>query len=258
VMANVPGLGSPARPAWRPMALQPRTPKGITVLGTTLTRRQTVIAGAIVLALILLIVFVIVPRAFGGDPKAAEPPAGAVPQTSAQPTPKSEQPSSTKPSSAAPTATKSTGVTLPAGWYVYKDQTGFSVPVPKGWSVRRQGTEVYFQESGGQYRLLIVDQTNSPKPDPRADWQNQESQRRGSYRNYHRIGINIVSYWDKAADWEFTRTSDNGNPLHVVKRGFITAPDLAYGITWSTSAGDWNANKANLNLIYQGFVPARS
>ncbi len=43
-----------------------------------------------------------------------------------------------------------------------------------------------------------------------------------------------------------------------MKRGFITAKDQAYGITWSTSADDWNANKANLQLIYKGFVPAKS
>jgi hypothetical protein len=67
-----------------------------------------------------------------------------------------------------------------------------------------------------------------------------------------------VSYWDKAADWEYTRTSDNGNPLHVVKRGFITAKDQAYGITWSTSAGDWQANRSNLDLIYKGFIPAKT
>ena len=67
-----------------------------------------------------------------------------------------------------------------------------------------------------------------------------------------------MSYWDKAADWEFTRTSDNGNPLHVVKRGFITAKDQAYGISWSMSASAWNANKDALALIYKGFKPARS
>jgi hypothetical protein len=149
-------------------------------------------------------------------------------------------------------------VALPAGWYLYHDKTGFSVPAPKGWSIRRQGTEVYFEERRGQYRLMIVDQTDKPQPDPVKDWQTKEADRISRYRNYHRISIHAVSYWDKAADWEYTRTSDNGNPLHVVKRGFITAKDQAYGITWSTSAGDWNANKSNLALIYKGFIPAKS
>ena len=243
------------------MALKPRTPeKGLTVLGMTLTRRQTILAGAIVLVLILILLLVVVPKAFGGgDDKQTGNRGGTGPSASAQATPSQTTKASARPTTAAPKPSpRGIGVKLPAGWYLYKDQTGFSVPVPKGWSILRQGSEVYFQENGGQYRLLIVDQTSSPKPDPKADWQNQESQRLGGYRDYHRIAIDAVSYWDRAADWEFTRTSDNGNPLHVVKRGFITAPDLAYGITWSTSAGDWNANKANLQLIYKGFVPGKS
>lgn len=141
---------------------------------------------------------------------------------------------------------------------MHSDSTGFAVPVPDGWSVRRQGTEVYFEERAQSRRLLIVDQTRRPKPDPVADWKNQERARKGDYRDYRRIKIDFVSYWDRAADWEFTRTSDRGNALHVVKRGFITAPDQAYGITWSTSAADWNASLDDLDVIYRGFKPARS
>jgi hypothetical protein len=67
-----------------------------------------------------------------------------------------------------------------------------------------------------------------------------------------------VDYWDKAADWEFTRTSSSGNPLRVVKRGFITAKDQAYGISWSTSADDWDRFKPDLQTILDGFQPAKS
>jgi hypothetical protein len=238
--------------------------KGLTVLGTTLTRRQTIVAGVILLALVLLLVLV-VPRAFGDDKDNAGKP-GAAPAVSPKVNPTtapaggqpatSSEPASTAPSSGLPSS--GAAIALPAGWYLYKDKTGFSVPVPKGWSVSHQGSEVYFRERGGQYRLLIVDQTNTPAPNPVQDWASKESDRSGSYRNYHKIGIRKVSFWDNAADWEYTYDSDRGNPLHVVKRGFITAKDQAYGITWSTSAGDWAANQANLNMIYQGFIPAQS
>ena len=250
-----------SRPAWQPMPVVPPTSdKGLTVLGTTLTRRQTAIGGAILLALLLLLAL-LVPKAVGSEKPSDRPSGGAsaasapaahptTTRSTAQATP-SQRPTTTPPST-------NPAVGLPAGWYLYKDKTGFSVPVPQGWSVRRQGTEVYFQEPGGQYRLLIVDQTNRPKPDPVKDWETQEAARIDSYRNYHRISIHAVSYWDKAADWEFTRTSESGNAVHTVKRGFITAKDQAYGITWSTSAGDWNANEANLQLIYKGFKPAKS
>ena len=138
------------------------------------------------------------------------------------------------------------------------DLTGFQVPVPRSWQVYRKGTEVYFQENGGQYRLLIVDQTRRPQPDPVADWTAKERERRGTYRSYERIRIDEVGFWKKAADWEFRRNSDSGNRLHVLKRGFITADDQAYGITWSTSEDDWGDNRENLDLIFERFVPARS
>jgi hypothetical protein len=67
-----------------------------------------------------------------------------------------------------------------------------------------------------------------------------------------------VVYWDKAADWDYSRTSDRGNSLRVRKRGLITAPDQAYGITWQTPSAKWDANLSLLNLIYKGFKPARS
>jgi hypothetical protein len=141
---------------------------------------------------------------------------------------------------------------------MHRDETGFQVPVPRSWSVSRLGTEVYFRENGGRFRLLIVDQTRKPAPDPVADWAEKERQRRGStYRGYQRIRLEDVRYWDRAADWEYRRTSDSGNPVRTLKRGFITAPDQAYGITWSTSEGDWDQNQDELRLIFDGFRPAR-
>jgi hypothetical protein len=265
---TVVGFSGPGRPAWQPMQVKPRPkPDGITILGTTLTRRQAAIGGAVLLVLVLLLAFLI-PQAFGGDDKAtggkgkaAAPVASAkAPATkgsaAAQP-PTAPTKAATTPSAPAPAS--GVAITLPAGWYLYKDKaTGFSVPVPKNFAVSHQGSEVYFRERGGQYRLLIVDQTSTPAADPVKDWASKESDRIGSYRNYHRVGIRKVTYWDSAADWEYTYDSNSGNPLHVVKRGFITAKDQAYGITWSTSAEDWTANKANLDLIYKGFIPAKS
>ena len=269
-----PDFNGSNRPAWQPMSIpaRPRETGGITVLGTTLTQRQTIIAGAVLLAVILLLVFLL-PKAFGSEDsdqngngqKAAAPPASAAATQQATSAPAAPAASATQaptsaPPSSAPATTPPAGgsVVLPAGWYLYNDGTGFSVPVPKGWRISHRGSEVYFEDNTGGGRLLIVDQTRQPKADPVKDWQTQEAARKGSYRNYRKIGIRAVSYWDKAADWEFTRTSDNGNPLHVVKRGFITAKDQAYGISWSTSASAWNANKDELALIYKGFKPARS
>ncbi len=125
--------------------------------------------------------------------------------------------------------------------------------VPDGWRVSRAGSIVYFHEPNGQ-RLLGIDQTNTPKPDPVADWTTQEQFRvaRGDFPGYQRIRIDPVDYHLKAADWEFTYDSD-GVRTHVVNRGAIFAPDLAYGFYWSTPDQDWAANLANFGLITSTF-----
>jgi hypothetical protein len=221
-----------------------------------------VIAAAIILAVLLLLVL-FVPRAFGDDPgdKTAGSTSTAPPVASAEPTkPASSAPAvappaaSEKPSSAPAKAPAVSDV--PKGWYRYTDGTGFSVPLPNGWKASKRGSEVYFQGKG---RLLIIDQTKSPKPDPVADWKNQEADRRGSvYRNYKKIRIDSVDYFQKAADWEFLYTTRAGNAQHAQKRGFIVGPKQAYGISWYTSPGDWDRAKADLEIIYKGFKPAKS
>ena len=224
-------------------------------------------------ALVLLVVFLVVlaaavplilqgsrqPRGEGSvaPPLAASQP---TPRTSPAVTPSSSTPSSataspsTPPSSATPS--RSAEFKLPNGWHMHHDDSGFSVPVPDGWSVSRRGSERWFRENGGSYRLLIIDQTSDPKSDPVADWRAQERVRRSGYRDYRLIGIRPASYWLAAADWEFLNTSDRGNRLHVLKRGFVTSDNQAYRIHWSTSADDWNANLDTLNIIFSGFRPA--
>ncbi|MET8146956.1 hypothetical protein ABZU58_01215, partial [Actinoplanes sp. NPDC005259] len=268
------GFGRPSRPAWQPMSLRAPSagPRGITVFGTTLTRRQTAIAIGI-LAAVLLTLVILVPRAFGGDEGdgtkdpgrkgGAAPAASATKPTTAAtsaatsaapaaPAATTGQPSSAPPSS--PAAAAPGDVTIPKGWYRYSDSTGFSVPVPNGVEIDRRGSEVYFKKNN---RLLIIDQTDQPQPDPVADWKGQEQDRRGrSYKNYERIRIEPVDYFVKAADWEFTYTTSSGNPQRAVKRGVITkAGKRAYGISWYTSPGDWQAGLKDLQLIYQGFKP---
>ncbi len=261
--SHVPGFGAPNRPAWTPMAVPPSAgKKGLTIFGTTLTRNQTLVGGVLVLALIALLA-VLIPKAFGsgddhqGAPAAIPTKATAAPTkataTKAAPTKAAAPappPSSTDPSPSA--STPATGA-MPAGWHLYQDPTGFQVPVPDGVSITRQGSEVYFRKDN---RLLIVDQTDQPKPDPVADWTQQEQDRAGSaYQNYHRIKIVAVNYFLKAADWEFTYTTSSGNDQHADKRGVITGAHQAYGLSWYTSPDDWAASQADLQVIYQGFKP---
>jgi hypothetical protein len=145
------------------------------------------------------------------------------------------------------------GPALPAGWRFYQDRTGFGVAVPEGWAVSRRGTIVYFGEPDGA-RVLGIDQTDRPQPDPVADWKRQEANRvaAGDWADYHRLRIEPVKYFLKAADWEFTYTATSGR-THVINRGFITSPRQAYAIYWSTPQSQWSANLDNFRLIARSF-----
>lgn len=230
--------------------------------GPFLTGHRGWLIGGLV-ALLLLALVVIVPLATrssdnkptaqpGGDPT-SQPTAAA---TTAQPT---AAPTTTAPAAVAPSspAAPARGSALPPGWELHKDPTGFSVPVPIGWQVQRNKTLVEFSEPSGA-RMLMIDQTNSPKDDPVADWKGQEKARLDDnrYRDYTQIKIVAVDYFVKAADWEWTYTSGNGNRLHVLNRGFVTGPRQAYAIYWSTPASAWNDNLDELKIITEGFQPA--
>ncbi|MEU7867695.1 serine/threonine-protein kinase [Dactylosporangium sp. NPDC049140] len=141
---------------------------------------------------------------------------------------------------------------LPAGWVDYHDPTGFSVYVPQGWTKSQDGTMVYFRGGG---RTLGVDQSDKPKMNPVADWTAQEQDRGGSYyKNYTRVRIDEVkNYFVVAADWEFTYGSSGRQ--HANNRGVVTSDHQAYGIWWSTSEGDWDSARSDLDIVFASFRP---
>jgi eukaryotic-like serine/threonine-protein kinase len=142
---------------------------------------------------------------------------------------------------------------LPAGWQDYHDKTGFSVYVPAGWTRSKEGSIVYFRSGG---RVLGIDQSRHPKPNPVADWQGQSAYRvkRGDFPRYDEIRIAAVPYFRKAADWEFTFS--DGSRRHVNNRGFIVSDSQAYGIYWATPDRDWTAARPDLQVVFDSFRPA--
>lgn len=265
-VSGAPGLGSANRPAWQPMDF--RAPsggrRGLTILGVTLTRRQTVVGFAL-LAAVLLLLGLLIPLAFAGDgdgraadrgTKAGVAPTASAAQpqqsTAAAPPPKQQQ-SSAAPS--APASSAPSGAALPKGWHMYGNpRTGFSVPVPDGALIDASNSdEIQFRWGN---RLLLLAQTDQPAADPMADWKDQEATRSGGkYRDYERIRMVPVDYFQKAVDWEFLYTTSSGNRQHAVKRNFLTGPKQAYSINWYTSPEDWDAAKKDLQVIYDGFKP---
>lgn len=241
----------PRRPSQGPAKSAGRAP--------ALPRRWLIAAPVVSLAAAVL-----VPLAIRGDRGDS---------TSAKDTPQTAATTGASPTAAAPGTTAATSSpspsasgdtsALPSGWRMHHDPTGFSVPVPEGWRITRERygsapdeVRVYFQDPRDG-RMLLIDQTDSPKPDPVADWRRQEAARRSSYRGYRRIKIEAVDYWVKAADWEWTYNL-NGVRMHVRNRGFITAPDKAYGMYWRTPEAVWEENLAAFDIIARGFRPARN
>ena len=114
--------------------------------------------------------------------------------------------------------------------------------MPRGWQVSHQGHLVYLRDPDSG-RFLIIDQTTHPKPDPLADWEQQQASRRATYPGYHLIRLQPVRYAhaERAADWEFTYTND-GQPVHVLNRNILAGPHHAYALYWSTPASQWQAS----------------
>lgn len=168
-------------------------------------------------------------------------------QASSTPTP------SDKPS---PTPTTSKPADVPDGWHRYKDKSGFSVALPKGWDVsKRSGTTVWLRGPGTP-GFLLIDQTDTPRKDAKKDWENQERSRRYSFANYKRVKIVSVDYWKEAADWEFTFGSGSGR-THVVNRGFVTDKHHGYAIYWSTPDSRWDKDHHFFETFTTTFKPAK-
>jgi eukaryotic-like serine/threonine-protein kinase len=185
-----------------------------------------------------------------GQPSASRPTWSAAPSN---PPPATQSRLPSQPPSSPSTGPTVGSATLPAGFERYRDRTGFSLAVPAGWNMTRQSGRVYFREPEGS-RLLIIDQTDDPKPDPVADWEQQEQARRDGYPDYRRIHIGPVDYFQSAADWEFTYAGRRGR-VHVLIRGTVTSPRQAYGIYWSTADGRWQDSLRYWRTFTETFRP---
>ncbi len=164
---------------------------------------------------------------------------------------------STPPTTQAPSPT---GTGIPAGFRLYRDRSGFALAIPANWRVeyRTGGASpvwplVYFRDPNGS-RYLMVDQTDHPRPDPVADWTAQEAQRRDGWADYHRLRIENVDYFEKAADWEFTYT-DNGQRMHAINRGVVTSRTQAYGLFWVAPDANWADSYALWQTFTRTFQP---
>jgi eukaryotic-like serine/threonine-protein kinase len=145
---------------------------------------------------------------------------------------------------------------LPRGFSWYHDPTGFSIGMPENWQISHQGHLVYIQDPNSG-RFLIIDQTTHPKPNPLADWRQQEAARISTFSGYHRIRLQAVRYAqaERAADWEFTY-DDNGQLTQVLNRNILANAHHAYALYWSTPASEWKASYHYFRAFAATFRPA--
>jgi tRNA A-37 threonylcarbamoyl transferase component Bud32 len=235
-------------------------------------RRHAVLIGLVV-AVLVGVAAVALPRAFSADPadQAGPPPAGAsaatAPATASAAT--TSDPAPSRSTTASPTTTAAiprpttppaTGAQLaaPAGFARYTDpRDGFSVIVPAGWRPVRRDTRVDFDEPGTS-RFLRIDTSDTPLADPYQNWVDYEGSYRQGKADYRNLGIRRVpgyragEGWN-TADWEFTLGG-----THVLDRNIRVSSARAHAIYWSTPASQWTTadSRQIFDLAAASFVPA--
>ena len=182
------------------------------------------------------------------------------PASSHSATPKATSGASTSPPPASPTPrpaqTTPGPAVIPAGYHEFRNSTGFSIAVPDGWRVSHQGHYVYLLPPSGA-DFLLIDQSDHPRPNPLADWQQQEANRESTYPGYHRIRLESVRYAqaEKAADWEFTYYHE-GVLTHVLNRNILANAHHAYALYWSTPESQWGQSWHIFKVLAAAFRPA--
>ncbi|WP_305783388.1 serine/threonine-protein kinase [Symbioplanes lichenis] len=269
------GAGTPpAAAAGTPPAAAAGTPPAAAGSRPHRLRRRYAVTGATLAALLAggVAVWATRPderRVVSPPPPVSAPSQASTPSVTPSAAPSSAAPSaapsSAAPSSAAPSSPAATSRApsspaagalppKPAGWRDWTDPTGFKVYVPAGWkhSIDEDGM-VYFRGDG---RTIGIDQTTKPQWDPVADWEGKRDARRaaGDFPGYKEIHIKEVTYFRKAADWEFT-FNGSASRRHVNNRGVVTSNHQAYGFWFETADSDWSDARADLQLIFASFRP---
>ncbi len=145
----------------------------------------------------------------------------------------------------------------PTGYYRFVNSTGFSIGVPHGWQISHVGHYVYIRDPASSGIFLLIDQSDQPKPDPLADWEQQAAARESTYPEYHLILLRAVRYpqAEKAADWEFTYDRD-GIEVEILNRNVLANAHHAYALYWSTPVSDWSAYYHYFVTFAATFQPA--
>ena len=256
------GVPHAAGPPERPAAAVPQPRPPVRGRGQRRARglRATLIAVLAIAAIAAAVAWDV--SRTSGHPTARQPP--ETPARSSAPAP-APAPASARsaPASAAlapassPAASRGGASAVPSGYHRFTNSTGFSIGVPAGWQIQHVGHYVYIRDPADGGIFLLIDQSDQPKPNPLADWQQQAAARQGTYPGYHLIRLVAVSYpqAEKAADWQFTYDR-NGVQVEVLNRNVLANAQHAYALYWSTPVSDWTAYYHYFQVFAATFQPA--
>ncbi|MEU8272213.1 protein kinase [Sphaerisporangium sp. NPDC049002] len=193
------------------------------------------------------------PPATGGS---AAPSSAASPAPSSPPASPTASPTETAKPSPSPKPTAIGPGDVPEGWHKYKHSSGFSVALPKGWSVDGRGNgEVRFR--GDSHTYLEVHHTSSPESDALKVWRRDAPGMSRNFPGYNLIAIREVKdYWKTAADWEFT-FGDGRFRSRVIDRGFVTDKNNGYALLFKTQDEGWKKKKKLFETLAATFKPAK-
>ncbi|RKE19503.1 serine/threonine-protein kinase [Streptomyces sp. TLI_171] len=256
----VPAAEETAGTAPRPLLAPLRIPFRV-------SRRRAAMAAGAVAAVLALVAALVVwwpegkdagARSAGGatGPSAqASAPASAAASPAASPSPSadgsgaaSEQP--------APVLTSGQ---IPAGYTVYKDQSGFSIALPDWLTDQGPDYRATSRRFEGHGLRLVVDWQSPAGDSALKDW--QEADRNAKMPNYRKVRVESVAYrnWNNAADWEWTYSGKTGTLLHSLNRGFVTGNGkYGYAIYWTMPEEVWSAPDGSLarRISFESFQPA--
>ncbi len=159
------------------------------------------------------------------------------------PTPKAE---ASRSPSASPSRSAAVVIDLPVlgeDMQSYTDEdAGYTVRFPTTWErVRRSATATDFREPGtGRY--LRVDWTDSPKGDPKKDWERQSKAFGETHDGYDEIRIESTEFrGHDAAIWEYAY-NDGGERLRASNLAIVTK-DRGYALNFQTHDDDWRPSQ---------------
>ncbi len=155
-------------------------------------------------------------------------------------------------------------VLLPAGYHWYSQPAaapaGFSVAVPDGWQVHRQGAATVFRDSASAAIITFTPgPPGAPSPLREARLLEQEALSLGSYPGYHRIAIGPIFYRGTlAAGWRFAyRQPGTGTvqALDVVSQLPGAAGRHPYELMVTAPAAQWLATRTVFTEVLRTFSP---